>query len=146
MRTPHCSRCCGLCLEITSLLLRFASETWRSRRRPVPCLFSHHRRKRSSGARAEEPRDSDSSSLHLCGQPFNTHARPGWLWQRRSSGSEATGTRVTVPCSWKVEVGKPDLHVKNFQQKKPRPPARKNLSHVSRSRDLFCLALWSFKV
>ena len=48
---------------------------------------------------------ANSSSLHQRGQPSNTNARPGRLWQRRSSGSEATGTRVTVPCSWKVEVG-----------------------------------------
>ena len=133
-------------------LLRFASETWRSRRRPVPCLFSHHRRKRSSGARAEEARDSGLELVRGTPTwPTVQHTRAAWatlattfFWQL-----EATGTRVTVPCSWKVEVGIPDLrvHVKNFQQKKNRPTARKNLSHISRSRDLFLFqCVWPYQL
>ena len=42
---------------LNSTLRILTPKTWRSRRRPAPCLFSHHR-KRSSGARAEEARDS----------------------------------------------------------------------------------------
>ena len=107
-------------------------------------FFLHHRGTRSSGARAKEAGDS---GLVLVTRTWPIaivqHTRGAWatrLWQRRSSGSEAT--RVTVPCSWKVEVGIPHLCVKNFQQKKKdRPPARKNLSHVSRSRDLFLFGL-----
>ena len=44
----------------------------------------------------------------------------------------------------KVEFGIPDLRAKKFQHKKNRPPARKNLSHVSRSRDLFLFGLNSY--
>ena len=42
-----------------------------------------------------------------------------------------------LPALYKVEVGISNLRGKNVQQKKTRPPACKNLSHVSRSRDLF---------
>ena len=38
-------------------------------------------------------------TLRIRGQTSNTHVRPRRRWQRRSSGSEATGSRVTVPCS-----------------------------------------------
>ena len=83
-------------------------ETWRSRRRPATCLFSHHHRKQSSGAWAEEARDS-GLELVTRTRPTVQHTRAAWhgrLWQRLSSGSEATSTRVTAPCSeWKVEVG-----------------------------------------
>ena len=51
-------------------------ETRRSRRRPAPCLFSHHRRKRSSGGRAEEARDN-GLELVACTYVANrpTHTR-----------------------------------------------------------------------
>ena len=134
----------------------FTPETWRSRGRPAPCLFlllSHHRRNDQAELEPKpELETADSSSLHVWRTwptARSTHTRGlgdsstlattfFWQWGYRSSG-----TRVTVPCSWKVEVGIPDLRVKNFQQKNNRPPARKNLSHVSRSRDLFLFGLRS---
>ena len=68
-------------------------ETWRSRRRPAPCLFSHHRRKRSSGAQSEEARDS---GLELVTRTRSTvqYTRAAGRGQRLSSGSEATGTKL----------------------------------------------------
>ena len=82
--------------ESSNSTLRFlTSETWRSRRIPTPCFFSHHRGTRSSGARAEEARDSGSSSL-----PSNRHRRrlghSGNAVLLAATCTEAT--RVTFPC------------------------------------------------
>ena len=99
-------------------------ETWRSRRRPAPCLFHIIVENDQAELKAKKLETADSSSLHVRTWPtVPTHTRGLVLWQRRSSGSEATGTRVTAPCSWKVEVGIPDLRVKNFLQIK-KPTAR----------------------
>ena len=88
---------------------------------------------------------TDSSSLHvdLRGQP-SQHTRAAWVtlattffWQRCS---------VTVPCSWKVQVGKPHLHVKKFQQKKKktdRPPV-KIWAMLVEAETFLCLALSIF--
>ena len=68
----------------------------------VSFKVSHHRRKRSSGARAEKARDGGLELVtNARGQPSNTHARPGRLWKQCSSGSEATGrpTRYQSYCS-----------------------------------------------
>ena len=106
--------------------------------------------KRSSSRRLRKKLETaDSSSLfvrmcYVCGQPSNTHARPGRLWQRRSSGSEAT--RVTVPFSWKVEGGIPDLRVKNFQQKKTDRPPVKTWAMLVEAETFFCLALQNFDI
>ena len=92
--------------------------------------------KRSSSRRSSK-QGTRARYTYVANRP--THTR-----SLGDSGNDATGTRVSVTFSWKVEVGIPDLHVKNFQQKKDRPPALKNLSHVSRSRDLFLFGLVDF--
>ena len=90
---------------------------------------------------------SASRSLHVRTWPTVQHthththarararcARPGQLWQRRFLAARLpiyTGTRVTVPYTWIVEVGIPDLRVKKISAQKNQPPARKNLTHIS---------------
>ena len=75
-RTPHCSRCCGLRLEITSLCyasLQRPDEAGEDRRH----VFFHIVEKRSSGARAEEAQDS---GLELVTPTWPTiqHTRAAW--------------------------------------------------------------------
>ena len=89
----------------------FSPGTWRSRIRPAPCLFSHHRRKRSSGARAEE-QEAQNSGLELV-----THV---WTWPtvQLNFGNEvllaARQPVPEVPAVYKVEVGISKLRVKKF--------------------------------
>ena len=68
----------GVKIESLNFTLHILTpETRRSRRRPAPCLFSHHRRTRSSGAQFEEARDS---GLELVADtwPIVHHTRSTW--------------------------------------------------------------------
>ena len=91
--------CCGLRLEITSFCyasLQRPDEAGEDR-----CHVFFHIIVENDQAELEPKKleTADSSSSHQRRQSSNTYARPGRLWQRHSSGAEATGTRVTVPCS-----------------------------------------------
>ena len=143
-RMPHCSRCCGLRLEITSLWITRSTETWRSRRRPAPCLFSHHRRKRSSGARAEEQEAGQRTRArytYVRGQLSNTHAAWATLattffWQR--------GYRYQSYCSLHLKsIGwHTGFACKNFSAKKKKPdrPPVKIWAMLVEAETFFCLA------
>ena len=90
-RMSHCSRCCGLRLEKTSLCSRFAFKTpvtWRSRRRPALTSLSNMIQWSSSRRISRERTRARAryTKIYVDNHP---HARPGWLWQRRSSGREA---------------------------------------------------------
>ena len=95
-RGCHIAHGCGLRLEITSLCSRFAfklqrpDEAGEDRR---SCLYIIHIIVEHDQAelKSKKLETTDSSSLHvdLRGQPSNTQVRAGWLWQWRSSGSEA---------------------------------------------------------
>ena len=95
--------CCGLRLEImshASHLLQRPDEAAGENRHHV---FFHIIVENDQA----ELETADSISLHVHVRTWRTvqctRAAPAWatlvLWQRRSSGSEATGTRVTVSCS-----------------------------------------------
>ena len=145
--------CCGLRLEITSLLIRLSlnytlriltPETWRSRRRPAPCLFPHHRRKQSSGAQGEGARDSGLELVtrtYVANRP--THRRGLVLWQRRSSVSEATGTTSYCSLLLKSRGRHTGFACKKFSAKKKktdRPPV-KIWAMLVEAETFFCLAL-----
>ena len=69
--------CCGLRLEIKRLytLRILTPETWRSRRRPAPCLFHIIVENDQAELKAKKLETADSSSLHVRTWPTVQHTR-----------------------------------------------------------------------
>ena len=128
--------------ELSNYTLRILTpETWRSRRRPAPC----HRRKRASGARAEEARDS---GLELVTRTWLTvqHTRAAWatlattfFWQQ--------GYRYQSYCylllksrGWHTGFACKQISAK---KKTDRPPV-KIWAMLVEAETFFCLALLIF--
>ena len=127
-----------------STLPIFTSETGRPRRRPASCLSSH--RKRWSGTWAEEARGS-GLKLITRGQPSNhTHTRADRTINDvfLATTSENQAARVTVPCSWKVEVGILDLCVKKISAKNKTDRQPVKIWAILVEAETFSLALTKF--
>ena len=125
----------------------FTPETWRSSwRGSAPCLFSHHRRKRSSGAQAEEAWDSGPELVtrtctYVANRPTHTRGLGDssalartffWQW----------GYRYQSYCFLllKSKGWHTDLRVKMFNKKKTDRPPVKIWAMLVKAETFFCFA------